>query len=46
MHHLEIEEQERREAAAKRNAVKLGPAVDETAVDWSQEPEWANYWTT
>jgi len=44
MHHLEIEEQERREAAAKRNAVKLGPAVDETAVDWSQAPEWANYW--
>ena len=44
MHHLEIEEQDRREAAAKRNAVKLGPAVDETAVDWSQAPEWANYW--
>jgi len=44
MNHLEIEDQERREAAAKRNAVKLGPAVDETAVDWSQAPEWANYW--
>jgi len=61
MHHLEMEEQERREAAImrrieqasdKRNHLghpladkfSVGPAVDETAVDWSQAPEWANYW--
>jgi len=63
MHHLEIEDQERREAAIKRRIDKVrderagdamaalrrhartvGPAVDERAVDWSQAPEWANFW--
>jgi len=63
MHHLEIEDQEHREAAIKRRIDKVrderagdamaalrrheltvGPAVDERAVDWSQAPEWANYW--
>jgi len=33
MHHLEIEEQERREAAAKRNALAPGPPVDADTVD-------------